>query len=389
MLQENRFHVLDTLRGLACLQVVLGHALQCIPNWEWVYMNMFEPSKNKILFHIVYSPINFLWAGSSAVKLFFVLSGFVLSIPFFSKDISKYTFLSFSIKRILRIYLPTAAVITLALIVKYTLYDFSNATHFGYAAKYFMGESFVGANLFNVYKLLNPYLNLIPSLWTMPIEIKLSILIPLFVYVLKRLDLVGCIVILLSQFILYKIGLMAGILKIYPDFATLYYFPLFLTGSILCKYRVSLIEWINKKGNVFFYTLFISAIMVYTIKYSMWWLPDYVLQLVWKFEDYVGIIPSTILMILALSKKAAPILNKKYLIFIGKISFSLYLVHHTTLLCSIYLFGNLFIQPLVIFIGIIMCFPVAYLFYVWIEQPSLKIAKKTSDLFLSTIQRKI
>jgi peptidoglycan/LPS O-acetylase OafA/YrhL len=349
-------------------------------------MAMFEPSKNKVLFHIVYSPINFLWAGSSAVKLFFVLSGFVLSIPFFSKDISKYTFLSYSIKRFLRIYLPTAAIITLGLIVKHSLYDFSAATNFGFAAKHFMGESFVGEEILNVYRLLHPYLNLNPSLWTMPIEIKLSILIPLYVYILKRVNFWASLVLLFSQFILYKIGLVIGIAKIYPEYATLYYFPLFLTGSLLCKYRVVIVEWINKKGNLFFFTLLIVAVLIYTIKYSMWWLPDYVLKLVWKFEEYIGIIPSTILMILALSKKAEPMLSKKYLTFIGKISFSLYLVHHTTLLCSIYLFGKVFIQPVVIFIGIAMCFPIAYLFYIWIEQPSLKLAKKTSDLALKLFQ---
>jgi peptidoglycan/LPS O-acetylase OafA/YrhL len=75
-----RFGELDSLRGLAALSVLIGHCLVVFPHlsgsypgqgWElWAWNTLRS------------TPLSVVWAGNEAVILFFILSGFVLSLPF-------------------------------------------------------------------------------------------------------------------------------------------------------------------------------------------------------------------------------------------------------------------------------------------------------------------
>src|SRR5208282_647946 len=84
-----RLSELDALRGIAALSVVLWHffcATYTVPGVR---------------------PIYWIARGDGAVVLFFLLSGFVLSLPFFRAQ--KPAYLSFIIRRVCRIYLPYLA----------------------------------------------------------------------------------------------------------------------------------------------------------------------------------------------------------------------------------------------------------------------------------------
>src|SRR5207302_7256703 len=92
-----------SLRGLAAMSVVFWHAAIVWPgfadrdsNSAWL-----EPLKR--------SPLHAFWAGQEAVILFLVLSGFVLALPFCSREVPVFGFL---IRRVLRLY-PAFALATL------------------------------------------------------------------------------------------------------------------------------------------------------------------------------------------------------------------------------------------------------------------------------------
>ncbi|WP_264293866.1 acyltransferase family protein [Diaphorobacter aerolatus] len=78
-IDAQRFASLDGLRGVACVVVVICHYLQIyVPAaFEGKYPDLFGEK------WWVNSPLNLLFNGHAAVILFFVLSGFVLSAPFF------------------------------------------------------------------------------------------------------------------------------------------------------------------------------------------------------------------------------------------------------------------------------------------------------------------
>ncbi|MDG0810255.1 acyltransferase family protein [Cohnella rhizosphaerae] len=97
---DKRLIQLDSIRGLAALSVFLTHILLLSSN----------PTVEKLSRE---SPLRILDNGHGAVLLFFVLSGFVLSLPFL-KSAVPYT--SFTIKRIIRIYFPYLVAITVAIL---------------------------------------------------------------------------------------------------------------------------------------------------------------------------------------------------------------------------------------------------------------------------------
>src|SRR5947209_5678086 len=68
-LAPDRYIELDSLRGLAALTVVVGHFIGVYQNSPWFAVwNA--------------SPFRFIGAGHEAVVLFFLLSGFVLAVPY-------------------------------------------------------------------------------------------------------------------------------------------------------------------------------------------------------------------------------------------------------------------------------------------------------------------
>ena len=105
---------LEGLRGLAALMVVASH-----------YVHAFYPSLatgNMGFQHMTYedniygTPLTLAFAGTFAVAIFFVLSGFVLTIGFFQTkkiDIIK----KLASKRYLRLMLPALASIFLCLVL--------------------------------------------------------------------------------------------------------------------------------------------------------------------------------------------------------------------------------------------------------------------------------
>jgi peptidoglycan/LPS O-acetylase OafA/YrhL len=214
MTKENRYRTLDSLRGILSLTVVLGHCFNSITALSWVYEQSSAPPAHNIFFFLAYSPLHFLVNGQKAVILFFVLSGFVLSIPFYKKDITKSQYFIFFIKRILRLYLPCLGIIVIAMLVKLTYYNPGATINYGAFIKGFLSDTLSANQLLKSFLLRGPETNFVPVLWTLSIEIKLSLILPFFVYVLRRLNvkwsvsIIGAIIIF--NMIIKRIGVYAN-----------------------------------------------------------------------------------------------------------------------------------------------------------------------------------
>jgi peptidoglycan/LPS O-acetylase OafA/YrhL len=99
---RQRYVELDSLRGLAATTVVLSHLAVVLPN-----LYVLEKFKN--------TPFQILWAGHEAVILFFLLSGFVLSLPFYTNN--QLVYRDYLIRRICRIYIPYIVSVFMAMIL--------------------------------------------------------------------------------------------------------------------------------------------------------------------------------------------------------------------------------------------------------------------------------
>ena len=78
---EQRLAYIDTLRGLASIQVLLSHAMLAF----FTGTAMASPSSGTLIGYLAASPLFFVIDGASAVCIFFVLSGYVLT-PLFTKS---------------------------------------------------------------------------------------------------------------------------------------------------------------------------------------------------------------------------------------------------------------------------------------------------------------
>ncbi len=115
MAAHSRLASLDGLRGVAALVVLAHHLLLLVPDFAASY----SPSKHEAIsataWVLSYTPLQIVWTGTEAVLLFFVLSGFVLTLPV--AKAKRFDWNAYYAKRLVRLYAPTLV----AVLVGYTL----------------------------------------------------------------------------------------------------------------------------------------------------------------------------------------------------------------------------------------------------------------------------
>jgi peptidoglycan/LPS O-acetylase OafA/YrhL len=99
---ERRLHYVDTLRGVASVQVLLSHGMLAF----FTNFALASPSSHTVAGYLGVSPLFFLIDGASAVCIFFVLSGYVLT-PVFTH--SRATDAAMIGSRFLRLGIPAVA----------------------------------------------------------------------------------------------------------------------------------------------------------------------------------------------------------------------------------------------------------------------------------------
>jgi peptidoglycan/LPS O-acetylase OafA/YrhL len=115
--ERGRLSSLDGLRGLAALVVVLHHTLLASePTLAGPYNAGPFPADGSVGWLLTYTPLHILWAGPEFVVVFFVLSGFVLSLPTASGR-SRSRIASFYPSRFVRLYLPVWAALAFAAVL--------------------------------------------------------------------------------------------------------------------------------------------------------------------------------------------------------------------------------------------------------------------------------
>src|ERR1022692_2357744 len=102
---NHRFRVLDALRGLAALVVVVHHVMLSLPDGIRGQLGFIEVASGM--------------GGRFAVMLFFVLSGFVLALPYFAGTSLPYG--RYIVRRFCRLYLPFAFAVLIAALLCWLL----------------------------------------------------------------------------------------------------------------------------------------------------------------------------------------------------------------------------------------------------------------------------
>lgn len=118
----SKINAAESIRGLACMAVVLSH----ITNIFFPFLHNFDKlqtSGNTVIDFIHHSPFGFLYSGTGAVYVFFVLSGYVLAYAVLSKPNIPLKIESMFLKRYPRLAIPALVSCLLAYVVTFAHID--------------------------------------------------------------------------------------------------------------------------------------------------------------------------------------------------------------------------------------------------------------------------
>lgn len=177
----------ESIRGLACMAVVLSHlSLTFYP-----YLHNFDKlatSGNQTLDLLHDLPFGFLYSGTGAVFVFFVLSGYVLSYAILSKKNTTLKIKSMALKRYPRLAIPAGisgliafTALSTSIDTSYSVGNFVSHYHSQkYTLLQCLYEGFIGSFLFG-------QANTNFVLWTMQVELFASFMLfaLLYVYIVK------------------------------------------------------------------------------------------------------------------------------------------------------------------------------------------------------------
>ncbi|HYC56492.1 MAG TPA: acyltransferase [Candidatus Binatia bacterium] len=299
-LRENARHLrrereLDGLRGIAATMVLLFHCLSAVAATaevqSWLLTSWPAAIAN----------------GGSAVVLFFVLSGYVLSGSF-ARDTSAMGAAGFLTRRVLRLYpaylLALAAACLAAMLTSRLDHGLGESAWARAHAEQQLG---LGQILRSALVPGEAY-GMIPVGWTLRLELVYSLLFPLLAWFARRFD-AGVIVIVIAA---------AATLFVTPDRLANYAMP-FSVGMAMHAYRdrLALDEWSPALR---------AAVLVLAI--AAFALPPTHL---WPLSRFAGMglatAASATLMLLAALSPLRSALRSRPLAALGEASYSLYLLH--------------------------------------------------------------
>lgn len=354
-----RYKQLDALRGIAAISVFLSHYIG-IFDFESIYF------KNIIR----YTPLHIYYDGAAAVILFFVLSGFVLGLPYLNSD-KKVSVLSFYFKRLFRIYPAFIIAIIFSLFLKKFLYNQVNLLGFSQWIQSFWNWDFGSVSFKQVIKtlmLIGPSFNtdlVDPVIWSLIVEMKISLLMPFFIFFISKTNFYSNIAFTICIYI------------ISPD----HYSAIFIYGIILAKHRIDIIHYLKNQRKIVIASLLVIGIIFYSSRYTFR-LELITNEYVKNCIDYLIAIGSSILIFIVLSNnRLSAFFQKRLFSFLGDISYSLYLIHLPILIISCSLFSNNFaLSPFFIFItGILTSVAISKIILNFVEIPFQKYASKLTN----------
>ncbi|QDY44763.1 acyltransferase [Planococcus glaciei] len=181
-----RYESLDSIRGIAALAVVFSHMFIVFPAF---YSALSLQQNNQLIVDLLaFTPLHLLWSGHEAVVLFFILSGFVLSLPYLNNRKLVYT--NYIVQRVFRIYIPYIVIILFSIILQSFLY-----TPGGIAglSKWFnwMWMLPLSPGLFSHFLFMSGELthNYNTASWSLVHEMRISLVFPFIVLLIRRKNL--------------------------------------------------------------------------------------------------------------------------------------------------------------------------------------------------------
>ncbi|MDW3037677.1 acyltransferase [Bacillus pacificus] len=367
----DRYEELDSIRGISSLVVMIGHHLMIFS----VFQNYsYEDNKPFVMYLLKETPARLIFSsGNESVIIFFVLSGFVL---YRSIQNNYDSYGSFLLKRICRIYIPYIVAILIAILCQTTMSEYG----ISHLSEWFNRSWTIESSL----SLIVQHILLVGKyntdayngvIWSLVHEMRISIIFPLVLMVCLRKTLRDSLLILFS-FSICSVGILLlfhSSLTLTSYALTLHYTVLFLLGALVAKYKNNVIVFYSNRTKNEKIAWFLLAILLYMYEGligEIKVLNNFILR------DYVVAISACLFVILSLSVSTlSSLLRNKYLLYLGKISYSLYLYHIISLFSLIYMLHEILPLPIILIFSLVFSFILAILSYISVEKFAFRVGK--------------
>jgi peptidoglycan/LPS O-acetylase OafA/YrhL len=351
---DRRFEELDGLRGLASVTVFFSHlylmqGVDMVPEF------------------ISRSVLRALWDGTAAVFLFFVLSGFVLALPYFTATPRPIQLLSYLIRRFFRIYPAYVFALLLSILLMHYVFVKGGMEGLSQWIDSFWNADATSTDFIKHLSLIKPDTDKIdPPVWTLRLELFISSVFPLIVFVLQDRD---------PKFLRFGIvGVLVPFFLAKPGF--FFYVSMFIAGGLVAKHHLVINNSIRRGPSLVGPVILVISLLLYSCRFT---LPINAKGEV-LLHDILVSGGAVLLIISAISyDRFNAVLKTKPVQFLGNISYSFYLLHFPLLLTvSSLIYPKSHSLLLCGFLSLTATVALSYLVVISVEKPFQAIGKRFS-----------
>jgi peptidoglycan/LPS O-acetylase OafA/YrhL len=396
---KSKLQFVEGIRGFAALIVVFQHLVLMF--YPTLYTGDISTSHySATLEHgISTTPLNILYNGNFAVCLFFVLSGFVLSYKYFKTNDTK-VLIEYSVKRYFRLFFPIAFSILLVLaLLAIFKPDFKSLESYTKAGEWLTGQFSDEINFLAV--IYNMFIDVFangnnkynPVLWTMGIEFLGSLMLFASLMLMHRINKKEIVLVMIIAFLVFTKN---------------YFYSAFFAGALICKMYVQQNETFKTnhpfdKLRAALLNFLLLVFGLYFGSYPTAWQylessiysPLLVLKIdLMNFSLVLGSV--LIILMVTKSKLAQKLFSLAPFRFLGKISFSNYLIHFIILItvCNLLFvqfissmgYNKAFLMSTGISMLIILVF--SWVVYKLVDQKSIALSDKITQKILNYLSLK-
>jgi peptidoglycan/LPS O-acetylase OafA/YrhL len=360
--KTGRIFVLDALRGLAAFTVIWHHfhfAFATAQSHRW-YLRPFT-------------------AGHEAVMLFFVLSGYVLSVAVWHGKQLPYP--RYLIRRLTRIYLPYVAAMLISVVVgKHFLFSRLPLHPWFYQTWQEPITWRVIAGGFMV----EPYPKLNTSFWSLQYEMQMSLIFPLLCRIIAKFRTLGTALLIIG---LYWASVCVTRYTSDPYFISesLEYCTFFLMGALIAKSQTIITAKWNQAGITLKVLITATSFALY---YHFFGFLKGRTAFRFGFADSTDVFRSDfvvamgvigIIVVATSSETMQRLLDQPLFEYLGRVSYSMYLLHSVVLFSFIDMFYGK-VSLAVLGLGyLVTTMLVSHVFLISVEEPSLQWGKRLTS----------
>lgn len=362
--EHERVRSLDGLRGLCALVVVVYHLALTYPGaWAVVISGEGRPFW-KVVFQ---SPLVLAVSGTAAVSVFFVLSGYVLALSFLKSDRGEA--LPYLLKRIPRIWIPYAFAVGVSALLMACVGSRPLSGASAWLSSFSWQEP-LNARMLLQYGLMTGATSLDNVVWSLVHEMRISLIFPALVLLAarsRRIAVSAALVISLAAiFIEHRVQSLPLVTTLAE---TLSYLYLFGAGAALYLERERVRSFLSGTGR----------------KASGWILALLMIYAADRIDLLEGKTSALLLagagsaLIVALVSAAGPALSRlleaRPMLWLGSISYSLYLVHVPALLLTAHLWSGVLPHFVVLGIALVLALAAASAMNLTVEKGALRLGR--------------